>query len=264
MRKILTIILSAVFLLCLTQSAFAYDINSDLKESFILDNSLYLIKETKAGEIKYFGERITITTAEGEPLDADDYIKTGDMLSYFGILDEMHIVVMGDTDCDGHITAADARLVLRMSAGLYYNLKFSERPDMKGAFDTNNSGLIEASDARDILRAAADIDNLNCFEEAIEKKYENAEKADYDDKIIMVCMNPDYVNNEEAYKPEFYGNLVSDVEKWITYSENHIWLKLYLKDPSKDNVDKLVEECNKNDAIIVTEKNYIFHLDTLD
>ncbi len=261
MKKFLSVILSVVFTFCLSLPAFAYDINEDLNESFINSNSLYLTKETKAGEIKYFGDRIAITRKDGTPLKADDYIRTGDRLSYFGILDNNLIVVMGDTDCDGHITAADARLTLRMAAGLYWNVKYSEKPETYGAFDTNNSGLIEASDARDILRAAAKLDDLSCFEEAIAKQNENSEHLDYDDELIMVCMNPEYVNNEEAYTPEFYGDLVGKVEVMHQYAPDHIWLYLYLKKPSKENVDALHEQCSRNDALILSCKNYIFILE---
>lgn len=264
-KKIISIFSAIIICLTFSVTSFAYDFVDDVKSEFLFDYSgLYLTKETKAGELRYFGDRITITTEDGVPLDADDYISTGDKLAYFGILDNYTIVVMGDTDCDGHITAADARLVLRMSAGLYNNVKYSEKPDMKGAFDTNNSGLIEASDARDILRVSAKLDDFSDFEEAVKKKYANAKESDYDDEMIMVCLNPAYVNNEDIYKPEFYGDLVGNVEKWIEYSEDHIWINLFLKEPSKKNVDKLVEDCHKNDAVIVAEKNYIFYLDTLD
>ena len=261
MKKILSIILSLVFLFCLVQPAFAYDMSDDLKENFILNSSLYLIKETKAGEIKHFGERVTITREDGTDLKADDYIRTGDRLSYFGILDNYLIVVMGDTTCDGRITSADARLALRMSAGMYLNVKYSEKPETYGAFDTNNSGLIEASDARDILRASAKIDDLSCFKEAVAKQTENTEPSDYDDELVMVCINPEYANNEAVYTPEFYGDLVGKVEIMHKYAPDHIWLYLYLKNPSKENVDILFEQCKQNDAIIATAKNYIAFLE---
>ena len=261
MKKILSIVLSLIMLLCFAQPAFAYNISDDIGESFVLHGSLFLTKETKAGEIRYFGERISVTRKDGTELKADDYIRTGDTLSYFGILDGYRIVVMGDADCDGHITASDARLVLRMSAGLYWNVKYSEKPETYGAFDTNYSGLVEASDARDILRVAAKIDDLSCFEEAVAAKKANAKPADYDDELVMVCMNPEYVNNDAAYTPEFYGDLVGRVEVMHKYAPDHVWLYLYLKKPSKENVDMLYEQCKKNDALIATDKNHIFYIE---
>ena len=71
----------------------------------------------------------------------------------------------------------------------------------------------------------------------------------------------EYVNNDAAYTPEFYGDLVSRVEKWITYSDTHVWLKIYLKEPSKENLDTLYEQCKQNDAIIATDKNHIIYLE---
>lgn len=256
MKKFLSIMLSAVLLITFALSANAYNINADQNESFILDGGLYLTKETKAGEIKYFGERFEILSSDGTYLTADDYIKTGDKLIYFGIL-ENTITVVGDVDCNGRITAADARYVLRLSANL---IPYKEQIESYGAVDANKSGRLEASDAREILRASAKIDNFSKFEEAVAKKYENAKEVDFDDELIMICLNPEYINNEAVYTPEFYGDNVSKVEEFAKYNDNHIWLTLYLKDRSKANVFALEEECNNNDAIICTSLNYYMYL----
>ena len=61
--------------------------------------------------------------------------------------------LMGDTNLDGKITAADARLALRFSAGL------DIPTDVQAILaDVNNSMVIHADDARAILRVSAKLD----------------------------------------------------------------------------------------------------------
>lgn len=78
------------------------------------------------------------------------------------------VVISGDVNCDGIITALDARKTLRVSAGLEelpFEQNFVGSPDSIGiafsanisavAADFNRTGDITAADARLILRAAA-------------------------------------------------------------------------------------------------------------
>ena len=64
--------------------------------------------------------------------------------------DEYTVIVKGDTEADGKITAADARRILRISARL-------ESPDevTSAAADVDLNGKISAAEARAILRYAA-------------------------------------------------------------------------------------------------------------
>ncbi len=62
----------------------------------------------------------------------------------------------GDTDGDGAVTAADARLALRMAVGL-------SEPPFYGPFtpaDADSDGSVTAADARAILRAAVELQKL--------------------------------------------------------------------------------------------------------
>lgn len=261
MKKLFSIILCTGFLLLSILPAGAYNIEADIQESFSpYADTLFITEETKAGDIKYFGERITFYDSQGNELSADDYLKTGDSLVYFDILALYTVVLVGDCNCDGKITASDARIALRMSANLY---KYSELPETHGAWDADFSQTIEAADARSILRVSAGLDTFddfkNAYNEAVEKHSDKT--AEFDDKLIMICLNPDYVKNEDVYTPEFYGSLVGSVEVFAEYSENDVWIKLYLAEPSKENVDMLINECFENEAIIVAEKNYIWYLD---
>ncbi len=61
-----------------------------------------------------------------------------------------HTVIMGDTNMDGKVTAADARLALRAAAGLETLDVFSTI-----AADIGNDRVVTAVEAREILRVAA-------------------------------------------------------------------------------------------------------------
>lgn len=259
MKRFISTIISIVILICFSLPVGAYDYYYDVNRSFLIssDGSLYLTKETKAGEIKYFGERFEICSPDGTYLTADDYIKTGDKLIYFGI-QENTITVVGDVDCNGRITTSDARYVLRLAANL---IPYRDKIESYGAVDANKSGILEASDARAILRVAAKIDDFSEFEAVVSENIESAADGDFDDELIMVCLNPEYANNEAVYTPEFYGDKVAKVEILAKYADNHVWLCLYLKDRSKENVYSLADECQNNDAIICTCKNYYMYLD---
>ena len=83
-------------------------------------------------------------------------VKTGDILSgaYDGkTYSDYDIVVIGDTNRDGKINAADARRALRYSARLD-ELTFDEIE----ACDFNRDGKATASDARSILRKSANLE----------------------------------------------------------------------------------------------------------
>lgn len=238
----------------------AYDLTADISESFIVDTVLYLTEETKAGDIKYFGERITFRDADGNYLSADDYLKTGDTLIYFDLIDLYTVVLIGDCDCDGRVTPADARIALRISVNL---CEYTEAEKTYGAWDADFSQSIEPSDARLILRVSVGLDTFDEFKTEYDRtmeKYSN-KNADYDDKLIIICLNPEFIENEAVYTPEFYGDLVGSVEVFAEYSEKDIWLELHLAEPSKENVDMLINECFKNDAVIIAERNYISYLD---
>ena len=64
---------------------------------------------------------------------------------------------MGDVNGDGKVTAADARLILRVAANLD-----KETDEIKAYGDIDNNGKIKASDARIILRVAASLESMEC------------------------------------------------------------------------------------------------------
>ena len=68
---------------------------------------------------------------------------------------------LGDANCDGKITAADARIVLRYSAGL---ISWAEGIDY---CDVTGDGDVRANDARLILRYAADLEDSFPVERAV-------------------------------------------------------------------------------------------------
>jgi hypothetical protein len=69
------------------------------------------------------------------------------------VIEERAVVILGDINGDGEVTAADARLILRCSAGL---------DELDGAFfsaaDLKGTGDVTAAQARLVLRYAAGLE----------------------------------------------------------------------------------------------------------
>ncbi len=113
---------------------------------------------TTAGElISASGAKTAaVINADGEILENDAAVPNGAYLAtmYEGfVVDKVQFCVMEDVNCDGKITAADARLTLRCAAKLE-NLQGV----VKIAADMNLDNKITAADARLILRKAAGLE----------------------------------------------------------------------------------------------------------
>lgn len=92
------------------------------------------------------------------------YVKPGKLYSYIQDIDPIPgNYKLGDVNLDGKITAADARLVLRISARL------EEYPDVGSVVfknaDVNGDGVITAADARIILRVSAGLSSFTDFKD---------------------------------------------------------------------------------------------------
>lgn len=111
--------------------------------SFVLDN----IKGTSIDDfIAMFTDGIKIVNDKSGLVYNGMKFKYGD--------DEYTVIVKGDTEADGKITAADARKILRISARL-------ESPDdlTRVAADIDSNDKITAAEARAVLRFAARLSN---------------------------------------------------------------------------------------------------------
>ncbi len=105
---------------------------------------------------KIKSDSFIIKNKYGTQLNADDIIPNGSVLEimYNGyVAYTTKICVAYDVDCDGKVTAADARLALRYSAKLE---SYSGLIDY--AADVNGKSDVTAADARLILRKAAHLD----------------------------------------------------------------------------------------------------------
>ncbi|MDR1630119.1 MAG: peptidoglycan DD-metalloendopeptidase family protein [Oscillospiraceae bacterium] len=95
---------------------------------------------------------------EGKKLSGEDVLVTGYELKsvVLGItMLRYYVVVQGDLNGDNRLTAEDARLALRGSAGVG-NLKVYQTK----AGDANNDGTLTANDARMLLRVSAKLESL--------------------------------------------------------------------------------------------------------
>lgn len=109
----------------------------------------YLTDSWYDTKVKWLAQYNNEVTYKGR-YDIWQYSKTGTVDGFNGNLDMNYCYVSlrkGDVNNDGEITAADARTVLRASAGL---------EDLTGQAalnaDVNNDGRITAADAREVLR----------------------------------------------------------------------------------------------------------------
>ncbi len=98
-----------------------------------------------------------VLTENGETADSAEKISTGMQIVLIKdatVSDRMTVVVPGDTNGDGLLTAGDARIALRISVGL-------DGPEgaYLAAAKVNGGTFITAGDARSILRASVGLDD---------------------------------------------------------------------------------------------------------
>lgn len=106
----------------------------------------------KALRDKIKTKNIIVADEKGNILDYDAAVATGTIVytDYKGYkADKYTVSVHLDVDCDGKVTASDARLALRYAA------KLEEPATPQQLYAANYYGKVTAADARAILRAAA-------------------------------------------------------------------------------------------------------------
>lgn len=140
---------------------------------------------------------------------------------------------VGDADCDGNITASDARFVLRCSVNL------EEYTDLqKKISDANDDGYLTAADARIILRYS-----VGLYEYSLES--------------LLVKVKDGYIPENYDVTPEFFGNeLISRVE----YIGQGSSFCVYLNAPGQKNLFELKAYLENSEMIEYTEFNYIGYL----
>lgn len=122
------------------------------------DNKTVTVKTViKAPELsgKIASGSWTVCSADGAALGNDDAVATGAVIKSGSSSAVYTVIIIGDANCDGKVSAADAREVLRYSA------KLSSLSDLGLlASDANGDGKINASDARTILRVSAKLESF--------------------------------------------------------------------------------------------------------
>lgn len=256
-----------VCMLCITAlmtagggTSLAYDMNREIPtELFFAGDHLVLTEETKISDLTVSDGVITFTDRDGNTLDGDAQLKTGDMLWYFGVV-EYQIILLGDVNRDGFITATDARVVLRYVSQL--DRLSGEEDGRAAACDADLSGVLTVEDARLILSCAAALEDFSGIKEEYLRKQANKPESDYSPSEVIIMLNPACVDNEACYTPQFYGeDKVKDVEILMEHRESgEVFLVLTLCEPSKENVERLIDELKDNDAVIAAEQNGIGYI----
>ncbi len=241
-------------------TSLAYDMNREIPtELFLAGDRLVLTEETKISDLTFNDTIISFTGRDGNALDGNAQLKTGDMLWYFGVID-YRVILLGDVNRDGFITASDARAVLRYASQL--DRLSAEDNDCAAACDADLSGVLTVEDARLILRCAAGLEDFGGIKEEYLRKQANKPESDYSPSEAIIMLNPACVDNEACYTSQFYGeDKVKDVEILMDYRETgEVYLLLTLCEPSRKNVDRMIEELKDNDAVIAAERNVIINL----
>lgn len=169
-------------------SAYAMDLNgkrveltvslNDFYGEILNKNDLYFLEKTDVFEYvipqrfilnrtmttemidRYFSSHTTVLDKDGIRIINGENIPTGARIVTLYknryIVDEQQVTALGDVNCDGKVSAADARSILRISA----DLEFADYWLAYEAADCDGKKGITASDARLVLRVAAGIDSF--------------------------------------------------------------------------------------------------------
>ncbi|NMP37954.1 MAG: hypothetical protein GX051_07535 [Clostridiales bacterium] len=123
----------------------------------ISDNVVYSVKACTVGEFlsKLQRGNAKVHDAEGREMASNEKMRTGvKVSSYYNnhLVEKLSYILMGDVDCDGAVTAADARLALRIATGLE-KVSAGQLSAANVSRQANASPYTPgAADARDILR----------------------------------------------------------------------------------------------------------------
>lgn len=183
---------------------------------------------------------------KGEETDADTLLPTGAVLSYEkdGQKKEYTVILLGDINCDGKVTAADARLVLRHVA------KLEEIDELYPytAANLNKFDRLDSKDARSILRIVAKI----------------GVEHDYVWELALITYSWNYcpsvrVSVSDAYKSKVENMTSLDYIESVEADEGSGSYNVNLKAPYLDNLMRLRFECRDIPGIKIEEKgNYGF------
>ncbi len=141
------------------------DVRPEVKETIKIAESGVIIafdQTAVSTMLKNVTEKSEIVTADGKKVAEDALVATGMKIILKNeagkIVDEKTIIVPGDVDCDGAVSASDARAALRVAVGLDTIKDYQE-----SAADVDRDTKITASDAREILRASVGLTDKKDF-----------------------------------------------------------------------------------------------------
>lgn len=240
-KKIISV--SVVFFLIIgcVITASAYSI-SDITPGFFTEEYIYIQDGIfyelldEALDVELGG--MYICNDKGDELQPKDPITTGCKLMKKDGAEDILLytyIVLGDVNHDGTVTASDARSVLRAASKLD---SITEYIDYTAA-DVNISYSIDASDARIILRYAANIIQYDIFSQ------EKLSETNYLDQKYVIVYTKD---SSITLSSDMFDGLT---ERVIPMVSDPTVLILELKNPGRDNADKLLFMLNTIDGIYV-------------
>ena len=128
-----------------------------------------MLSDASVGEIiKNTKGNVSVTDKDGKAVSEKDSVASGMTVTLKDasgkVIDEKTIVVPGDNNGDGKITAADARSALRASVSLD---KLNTWQNSASNVDKMAENKITAADARFILRASVNLENFKDWLETV-------------------------------------------------------------------------------------------------
>lgn len=187
----------------------------------------------------------------GRTLTFDDYLPTGAVIAIEtpeGEEKKYTAVLYGDVNCDGKITAADARFLLRVAA----KLDTIDDVYIYEAAKLTNGLVVDAEDARRVLRTAALLDdNLRVMYN--KTAYYNWKLPD-----IEVIFHPGKDGGADELEKFEFVESVSAADSILIEGTEYPCYKLAIKEPYIDNFMRLRFECRGDINIYDTRNVWAF------
>ncbi len=261
MKKLFAFLLVASMLCSLgSATANAAVIDDAFEQTFFAVDYgyVYLAKPTTAGEIN--NKNLKVINKDGTAVKDDELVTSGMRCDSYGYTKD--IVLLCDVDCDGKVTASDARIALRLAS----YLEKWDAPICRVAANTHSLtdiGGTTAEDARFILRFAAGLEDYSHFDslkaELLQHHTESEQKANHKRNNVLVTVKKEDADDISWIKDVVGKIYYKDIQHLTSTEYTEIFvLELLTNDDYSHG--KVCERLGSDSRVLLTEKNYIYTL----
>ncbi len=255
MKKFTSLLLSLAIFLSLGVISQAAVIDNAIEKAFFMTDSnyVYLLEETLVAEIN--NDTIKVYNADGTAAGASQFAGTGMICRSYDY--SKTIILMGDVNCDGRVTAADARAALRMAAKIDDKNKSYNALAAHTEYFTEN-GEVKARDARFILRCAAGLEDFDHFEgiKAEKEKNESKNEPKYAKNSLLITVkktdSKDMSWVKELVGCAYYKKLTSLTD----FNATKVY-RLNLNSYDNFSLNKVIDALDDDNRVLLIEKDYV-------